>query len=84
MIEFLIQNKGKNLFPKKDLAEQKRLGLAKMHLLTAQNSGVLLKDALSVILKNLPAGFPPEELQPLTKYLIQAWFKMRQNELGAV
>lgn len=78
MIGFLLKNKGKNLFPSKDLAEQKRLCKAKMERLAAQKSGLLLKDALSEILKDLPANFPSEQLQPLTKYLIQTWMKARQ------
>lgn len=72
MIGFLLKNKGKNLFPAKDLAEQKRLCKAKMERLTAQQPGLLLKDALSEILKDLPASFPSEQLHPLTKYLFQA------------
>jgi hypothetical protein len=82
MIAFLLKNKGENLFPAKDLAEQKRLCKAKMERLANQQPGLLLKDALANILKDLPATFPPEQLQPLTKYLIQTWMKAQQKELA--
>ncbi|MCC6727308.1 MAG: hypothetical protein IT258_22575 [Saprospiraceae bacterium] len=81
LIEFLLEKKGENLFPTKDLAEQKRLCQAKMKKLAEQHPDLLLKDALSLILKDLPSSFPASQLQPLTNFLIKYWMKAGQQPL---
>ncbi|MCU0346141.1 MAG: hypothetical protein MUC59_04320 [Saprospiraceae bacterium] len=81
LIEFLLEKKGENLFPAKDLAEQKRLCQAKMKKLAEQQPDLLLKDALSLILKDLPISFPASQLQPLTNFLIKYWMKTGQQPL---
>ncbi len=81
LIEFLLEKKGENLFPAKDLAEQKRLCLAKMKRLAEQHPDLLLKDVLALILKDLPASYPASQLQPLTNFLIKFWMKTGQGNL---
>ena len=81
LIGFLLEKKGENLFPAKDLAEQKRLCQAKMKRLAEQQPDLLLKDALAIILKDLPASFPTGQLQPLTNFLIKHWMKTGQRNL---
>jgi len=83
MIDFLIANKGKNLFPAKELAEQKRLCKAKMERLITDHPDMLLKDVLSTILKGLPDNFSASQIQLLTKYLIQVWEKSAKANLVA-
>ncbi len=81
VIGFLIKNKGKNLFPKKNLSEQKRKCRRKLEKKMEGNPDMNFKDLMADLLKGLPNDYPVEMIAPLIKYLSEHWMKKHSKEL---